>query len=240
MFHPQGPSFFELVRQALSATERGYDLLAPKFDYTPFRTPDHLLAQVAPHIRATGPIGSALDVCCGTGAAMEMLRPLCSERVVGIDISQGMIDVGRIVTRDAPGAARLEFVRADALDIPFVKEFDVAVCFGALGHFLPDDQPRFVEQVHQSLRPGGRLILLTSYSPPWSSRRYWVARAFNAAMYIRNWLIPPPFVMYYLTFLLPGAADLLRDRGFDVHIQERVFTDPWEAACLVIARRKDE
>ena len=34
MFHPNGPSFFELVEQALSSTERGYDLLAPKFDYT--------------------------------------------------------------------------------------------------------------------------------------------------------------------------------------------------------------
>ena len=46
MFHPKGPSFFELVEQALSSTERGYDLLAPKFDYTPFRTPDEILEVV--------------------------------------------------------------------------------------------------------------------------------------------------------------------------------------------------
>ena len=39
MFHPQGPTFWELARQALSSTQRGYDLLAPKFDFTPFRTP---------------------------------------------------------------------------------------------------------------------------------------------------------------------------------------------------------
>ncbi|MGO9081297.1 MAG: hypothetical protein ACLQDY_20030, partial [Streptosporangiaceae bacterium] len=30
----------ELAMQALSSVEGGYDLLAPKFDHTPFRTPD--------------------------------------------------------------------------------------------------------------------------------------------------------------------------------------------------------
>jgi hypothetical protein len=34
----------ELARQALSSVEGGYDLLAPKFDHTPFRTPDGVLA----------------------------------------------------------------------------------------------------------------------------------------------------------------------------------------------------
>ena len=43
MFHGPGPTFFELARQVLSSTERGYDLLAPKFDLTWFRTPDRLI-----------------------------------------------------------------------------------------------------------------------------------------------------------------------------------------------------
>ena len=43
MFHPQGPTLRELAVQALSSVPRGYDLLAPKFDYTPFRTPDPVL-----------------------------------------------------------------------------------------------------------------------------------------------------------------------------------------------------
>jgi hypothetical protein len=45
MFHPEGPSFWELVVQALSATERGYELLAPKFEYTPL--PQHILTGVS-------------------------------------------------------------------------------------------------------------------------------------------------------------------------------------------------
>src|ERR671930_2386296 len=111
MFHPNGPTFFELAEQALLSTQRGYDLLAPKFDYTPFRTPDWLLELVRSYLHHVGPFASGLDLCCGTGGGMEMLRPLCRERVVGIDVSRGMLEVCRQNTAKAPGAARLELVR---------------------------------------------------------------------------------------------------------------------------------
>ena len=47
MFGPEGPSLRELAVQALSSVEHGYDLLAPKFDHTPFRTPGRVLDAVA-------------------------------------------------------------------------------------------------------------------------------------------------------------------------------------------------
>ena len=59
MFHEKGPTLLELARQALSSTEHGYDLLAPKFDYTPFRTPDAILDAVAPHIGPPRSVGRA-------------------------------------------------------------------------------------------------------------------------------------------------------------------------------------
>src|SRR2546421_948058 len=92
VFHPEGPTFLELMRQALASTERGYDLIAPKFDYTPFRTPDPVVVAMMNAIRDEGaarPLRSALDVCCGTGAALKQLRALCNERVVGLDFSHG-------------------------------------------------------------------------------------------------------------------------------------------------------
>src|SRR5436190_10503651 len=149
MFHPQGPTFWELAVQALSSTEKGYDLLAPKFDYTPFRTPDSVLDVTAQHLDALGPFESGFDVCCGTGAAMRMLRPLCRERVVGLDISAGMLAEARSRTADAPGTAELKFVRADALRMPFAEAFDVAVSFGAFGHILTKDEGAFVAQIAQ-------------------------------------------------------------------------------------------
>ena len=71
MFHPQGPNFWELAEQCLSSTERGYDLLAAKFDFTPFRTPDEILDGMANYLGQPRSIEAALDVCCGTGAAIR-------------------------------------------------------------------------------------------------------------------------------------------------------------------------
>jgi hypothetical protein len=57
MFSPRGPSARELARQALSSVEGGYDLLASKFDHTPFRTPDGVLDAAAGALRPLGPFG---------------------------------------------------------------------------------------------------------------------------------------------------------------------------------------
>ena len=59
MFGPGGPTFLELAQQALASTDRGYDLLAPKFDCTPFRTPDEV---IAPILDALGGREAGLDI----------------------------------------------------------------------------------------------------------------------------------------------------------------------------------
>lgn len=212
LFHPQGPTLIELARQALSSTERGYDLLAPKFDVTPFRTPDAILDAVARRLAAGPAPRRGLDVCCGTGAGMEVLRGVCRELVAGVDVSRGMLEVGRGNVR----GERLAWVRGDAMALPFAPAFDLALCLGALGHVLARDQPRFLAEVARVLRPGGRFVFVTSHVPPPSSPRYWLAHGFNAAMRVRNALISPPFVMYYLTFLLPEVGRQLEDAGFAV------------------------
>ncbi|MBY0525095.1 MAG: class I SAM-dependent methyltransferase [Gemmataceae bacterium] len=238
MFHPQGPTLWELAVQALSSTERGYDLLAPKFDYTPFRTPDEVLDVVGTALESLAPFASGLDICCGTGAAMRMLRPLCRERVVGLDVSAGMLSVAQRVLADAPGTAPLEFVRGDALAMPFDAAFDVAVCFGAFGHILVQDEEAFVRQVARVLRPGGRFVFVTSPMPSWWDPTYWMRRGFNAVMHMRNWLRSPPFIMFYLTFLLPGAGALLEANGFDVEVRDAKFAWPFTPLRLVIATRR--
>ena len=220
MFHPNGPTFSELLAQALSSTERGYDLLAPKFDYTPFKTPDSILGEVAAHIGKPKSLGSALDVCCGTGVGMRTLRPLCRDRVVGIDISRKMLDIARDRTAKTNGKALLEFVRCNVLDMSFESEFDVVVCFGAFGHILPKDQAKFIDRITHALKPGGRFIFVTYYMPSIWSKRYWLFRVFNAVMYVRNLLIRPPFIMYYFRFLLPEVRTFLENRGFEVDVRK--------------------
>lgn len=239
MFHEKGPTLWELAEQALSSTDRGYDLLAPKFDYTPFRTPDPVLERAAAIAAEDGTARRGVDICCGTGAAMRWFRPLCTERIVGLDRSAGMLAEAERRLADAPGEAEIRLVRGDALAMPFDDgELELATCFGAFGHILEEDEPRFVEEVRRVLAPGGRFVFVTSYLPePWSPA-LWMARGFNAVMRVRNALIRPKFVMYYLTFLLPGVKWLLESKGFECRVVDDAFEPPLSAYRVVVATRR--
>ena len=242
MYHPEGPTFLELMKQALTSTERGYDLLAPKFDRTPFRTPDAVLEAMMRAVREdsvkeSSPIGAALDVCCGTGAAMSHLRALCKDRVVGLDFSQGMLDEARRRVNEAPGAARVELHRGDALTLPFDSEFDLATCVGAFGHIVAEDEDRFVAGIARSLRHGGRFVFATSEVPPVGSQTWLMLRTFNGIMRVRNALLSPPFVMYYLTFLWPQVRARLEKHGFRVEGRRGLCPAPYERVIVVIATK---
>ncbi len=234
MFHPEGPTFVELMRQALASTERGYDMLAPKFDRTPFRTPDPVLAAMA---KVIGEVGAALDVCCGTGAAMQHLRPLCRDRIVGLDFSAGMLAEAERNVTAAPGTAKVELVRGDAFAMPFEDEFDVVTSVGAFGHVEPEDEDRFVAGIARALRKGGRFVFATGRMPSVTSATWWICRGFNAAMRVRNAVVRPPFVMYYLTVLWPDVELLLARHGFRVEAREGLCPAPYERAIVVVATR---
>jgi cyclopropane fatty-acyl-phospholipid synthase-like methyltransferase len=120
----------------------------------------------------------------------------------------------------------------------FQEEFDLALTVGSLGHILPRDQPRFVERIASALKPGGRFVFLTTDMPPWWSRHYVLSRAFNAAMHVRNLLKRPPFVMFYLTFLLPQARTLLEQQGFDVTVHDQIFAGRWRILKGVVGVKR--
>jgi ubiquinone/menaquinone biosynthesis C-methylase UbiE len=241
VYHPDGPTFLELVRQALASTERGYDLIAPKFDHTPFRTPDPVLDAIvralADDTRADRPVRAALDVCCGTGAAMSRLRAICSDRVVGLDFSRGMLDEARRRVGAAPGDAAVELVHGDALALPFDSEFDVVTSVGAFGHILPEDEDRFVGGIARALRPGGRFVFATAEMPPLTSASWWISRSFNAVMRVRNALLTPQFIMYYLTFLWPDVRARLERHGLRVEARRGLCPAPFDRAIIVIATK---
>ncbi len=221
MFGPGGPTLIELARQALSSTRRGYDLLAPKFERTPFRTPDPLLDRVGELLRARGPVARGLDLCCGTGAGMGMLRGVCTEEVVGLDFSAGMLaEAERRLGPGGDGGPRLTYVLGDALALPYDRAFDVVTCFGAFGHFLPHQQPGLLAGIHRALAPGGRFAFVTTPMPAPTDPAWWILRGFNGAMRVRNRVFKPEFVMYYLLFTVPEILPLFDRIGFDVDLYD--------------------
>ncbi|MFJ4000161.1 class I SAM-dependent methyltransferase [Streptomyces parvus] len=272
MFTEQGPTVRELAVQALSSIEHGYDLLAPKFDHTPYRTPDRVLDAVADEVRRLGPFGTGLDVCCGTGAGVGVLRQLCGERVVGVDFSAGMLAEARAAFPPAgerPAAGRpaaerpvaegpaaeepageapvaegpaVDWVRADARSLPFAPAFDLALSFGAFGHFLPAERFGLFAEVYGSLRPGGQFVFPIGAPPPVGSRAYWSLLGFDAAMRVRNALWRPRFVMYYRTFRLGDVLEDLTRAGFVVRLMPLTELgrrpDGSPRARLVVATRE--
>nr|WBO76160.1 class I SAM-dependent methyltransferase [Streptomyces sp. SBE_14.2] len=216
MFSPEGPSLRELAVQALSSVERGYDLLAPKFDHTPFRTPDSVLDAVAETLASRGPFGHGLDLCCGTGAGIDVLARVCQEGVTGVDFSAGMLAVARGRRRE-PGPP-VSYVRADARALPFGPAFDLVVSFGAFGHFLPRELPALFAQVHSVLRPGGTFTFPVVAPPRPASRAYWMLLGFDLVMRVRNAVWRPPFVMYYRAFRFGEVCRELERAGFTVEL----------------------
>ena len=210
MFSAQGPTFGELCVQALSSVERGYDLLAPKFDHTPFRTPEVILDATAQALSGLGPFGDGLDVCSGTGAGVKVLGSVCQGQVTGVDFSAGMLAQARIAHPDAT------WVRADARSLPFAAQFDLAVTFGALGHFLPAERPALFEGVYRALRPGGLFAFPIGGPAPLTSLSYWATLGFDLAMRVRNAVWRPPFVMYYRISWLPEVREDLTAAGFTI------------------------
>ncbi|WP_419996674.1 class I SAM-dependent methyltransferase [Streptomyces boninensis] len=245
MFTPEGPTARELAVQAFSSIERGYDLLAPKFEATPFRTPAPVLAAFAAGLKPLGPFADGLDLCCGTGAGTQALRGLCDRSVAGVDFSAGMLAAARATASgaDTPGDPTPRWVRADVRALPFAPgSFDLVASFGAFGHFLPAERPELFAQVHRVLRPGGAFAFPVAAPPRVGSRGYWMLWGFDAVMRVRNALWHPTFVMYYRTFRLADIRAELAAAGFEVEtyaLNELGMRPDGSPRCrTVVARRR--
>ena len=110
------------------------------------------------------PLPAILDVGCGTGInLMEMARVLgpC-RKLVGVDLSPGMLDVARRKAASASIPATFVVGDAEALELPD-SSFDLVVCNSAY-HWVPD-RARAIKEMSRVLRPGGQLMLTTLAAP---------------------------------------------------------------------------
>ena len=99
-----------------------------------------------------------LDLAAGTGTSSAALAK-SGAHVVAADFSAGMIEVGR---RKHPA---LEFVQADAMDLPFkTGEFDVVTISFGLRNIV--DAKKALREMYRVLKPGGRLVICEFSKPP--------------------------------------------------------------------------
>lgn len=131
-----------------------FDAVAPRYDLTNgalslgqvYVWRRAVRAALAPH-----PGQSILDVAAGTGtSSLDLARG--GAQVVCADLSDGMIEVGRALHPE------LEFVRADAADLPFDDaSFDAVTCsFGLRNMARPEVALREMLRV---TKHGGELVV---------------------------------------------------------------------------------
>ena len=130
-----------------------YDCIASEYDGCD-QGLDLFLARLK-HIPSTAAI---LDIGCGTGNLTLRLPEVGSpERVVGVDISEGVLDIAREHARERQ-LRNFEFLRGCACSLPFEDEdFDVVVSNNVF-QLIPDQRKAFAEAV-RVLRPSGRLLM---------------------------------------------------------------------------------
>jgi demethylmenaquinone methyltransferase/2-methoxy-6-polyprenyl-1,4-benzoquinol methylase len=109
----------------------------------------------------------ALDVGVGTGdLAFDLLAASHpTARVVGVDVSEAMLDAVRRRAAESPLGSRLEAVAADAQDLPFPDaSFDRVVAGFAVRNL--GDLDAGLREMRRVLRPGGRAVVLELSTPP--------------------------------------------------------------------------
>lgn len=106
-----------------------------------------------------------MDVATGTGDfAILACRALQPEHLIGTDISEGMMNVGREKVKKAGLSGKISFAREDCTSLSFAdNSFDaITVAFG-IRNF--DDLDKGLSEMCRVLKPGGHLVILELTTP---------------------------------------------------------------------------
>jgi demethylmenaquinone methyltransferase/2-methoxy-6-polyprenyl-1,4-benzoquinol methylase len=105
-----------------------------------------------------------LDIATGTGDLALMMAKLNPDRIVGLDISAGMLAVGKQKIAKANLSDKIEMIVGDSEEMPFKDDtFDaITVSFG-VRNFA--NLEKGVTEIARVLKPTGVLVILETSNP---------------------------------------------------------------------------
>lgn len=105
-----------------------------------------------------------LDIATGTGDLAIMMCDLKPEKIIGLDISEGMLDVGKQKIAKQNLSKIIEMVVGDSESIPFEDNtFDaITVSFGVRNFANLD---KGLQEIKRVLKPNGTFVILETSNP---------------------------------------------------------------------------
>jgi arsenite methyltransferase len=103
-----------------------------------------------------------LNVGCGIGVGVAYIARKFGCRVVGVDISEKMIEWSRLRAAEEKVEALVELRVANVLDLPFESDRFEAVIVESVLAFV-EDKPRAIRECIRVTKPGGYVGLNESF-----------------------------------------------------------------------------
>ncbi|WP_347174235.1 bifunctional demethylmenaquinone methyltransferase/2-methoxy-6-polyprenyl-1,4-benzoquinol methylase UbiE [Polaribacter uvawellassae] len=105
-----------------------------------------------------------LDIATGTGDLAIMMASLNPDKITGLDISAGMLEVGKQKIAKANLSDKIEMIVGDSENMPFKDEtFDaITVSFGVRNFANLD---KGLTEINRVLKPNGKLVILETSVP---------------------------------------------------------------------------
>jgi demethylmenaquinone methyltransferase/2-methoxy-6-polyprenyl-1,4-benzoquinol methylase len=129
------------------------------------------------------PLHHLLDIATGTAdMALMAYRQIHPEKITGIDISEGMMEYGRIKIAEKGLGHCIELKTGDSTEIPFEDAlFDGAMVAFGVRNFA--NLEKGLTEINRVLQPGSRLVVL-EFSQPSS---FWFKPIYTLYM---KWITP--------------------------------------------------
>ncbi len=105
-----------------------------------------------------------LDIATGTGDLAILMAQTNADKIIGLDISAGMLEVGRKKIEDKKLSGKIEMLLADSENMPFEDHtFDaITVAFGVRNF---EHLEKGLSEILRVLKPGGVFVILETSIP---------------------------------------------------------------------------
>ena len=128
-----------------------------------------------------------LDVATGTADLAVTTVKMTGVKVVGIDISEKMLEVGKKKVAKKGLSKNITLIKADSENIPFPDDnFDVAMVAFGVRNF--SDPPKGLSEMHRVLRNTGMIMVLEFSKPQGFPFRHLYNFYFRRVLPLIGWL----------------------------------------------------